>query len=291
MYCEFFGFREKPFTITPNPNFIYLSAIHREAFAHLLYGIDSHAGFIALTGEVGTGKTTVLRTLLSQLDPERYRCALIFNPCLSGEQLLANICREFGVAAAERDCFGYLDALNRYLLEQNAAGRTVALVIDEAQNLTPDVLEQVRLISNLETERDKLIQIVLAGQPELNDVLGRHDLRQLNQRITVRCRLAPMKLHDTGDYISHRLKVSGSRIPGLFSSGAVKRIYRFSGGVPRLINLACEQALVMAWTRESLAVTTAIAAQVIAGSEAGCGGRSAWGRIRSWLFAGKRRQI
>lgn len=287
MYCEFFGFREKPFTITPNPNFIYLSAIHREAFAHLLYGIDSHAGFIALTGEVGTGKTTVLRTLLAQLDPERYRCALIFNPCLSGEQLLANICREFGVVAAERNSFGYLDALNRYLLEQNAAGRTVALVIDEAQNLAPEVLEQVRLISNLETERDKLIQVVLAGQPELDELLKRRDLRQLSQRITVRCRLAPMKLHETGDYIAHRLKVSGSRIPGLFSSGAVKRIYRFSRGIPRLINVACEQALVMAWTRESLTVTPAIAAQVIAGVEPDSPRRGFCRRLLKTLFTGR----
>lgn len=287
MYCEFFGFREKPFTITPNPNFIFLSCIHREAFAHLLYGIDGHAGFIALTGEVGTGKTTVLRTLLSQLSPEKYRSALIFNPCLSGEQLLANICREFGIESAERNRFGYLDALNRYLLEQNAAGCTVVLVIDEAQNLAPDVLEQVRMISNLETERDKLIQIILAGQPELNDVLNRHDLRQLSQRITVRCRLTPMKLNDTGDYISHRLKISGNRIPGIFSSGAVKQIYRFSKGIPRLINVACEQALVMAWTQESLTVTPSIAAQVIAAVKPDSVRIGVWGRISSWLFTGK----
>lgn len=291
MYCEFFGFREKPFTITPNPDFIYLSGIHREAFAHLLYGIDSHAGFIALTGEVGTGKTTVLRTLLSQLDPDKYRSALIFNPCLSRGQLLANVCREFGITEGKKGGFAYLDALNRYLLEQNSAGRTVVLVIDEAQNLKPDVLEQIRLLSNLETERDKLIQIILAGQPELEDVLSRHDLRQLNQRITVRCRLTPMELHDTGDYISHRLKVSGNRIPGLFSSGAVKRIYRFSRGIPRLINVACEQALIMAWTRESLTVTPSMAAQVMAQviTEAGQdpSRHGFWRRISRWLFAGK----
>jgi len=288
MYCQFFGFNEKPFTITPNPNFLYLSGIHREAFAHLLYGIDSHAGFIALTGEVGTGKTTVLRTLLSQLNTEKYRSALIFNPCVSAEQLLANICREFGCESSGPNGYGFLDDLNRYLLEQNAAGRTVVLVIDEAQNLTPDVMEQVRLISNLETERDKLIQIILAGQPELNDVLNRHDLRQLSQRITVRCRLAPMKLNDTHDYISHRLKVSGSRIPGLFTSGAVKQIYRFSRGIPRLINVACDQALVLAWTRESLAVTPSIAAQVIAESRTVSGARSRIiNRIFNWLFAGK----
>src|SRR6185369_7427382 len=243
MYCDFFGFSEKPFTITPNPHFVFLSGIHREAFARLLYGVDSHAGFIALTGEVGTGKTTMLRTLLAQLDPEKYRTALIFNPCMSGEQLLASICREFGIEAGERNRFGYLDELNRFLIDQHGI-RTVVLVIDEAQNLAPEVLELVRLISNLETERDKLIQIILAGQPELNGILRRHDLRQLNQRITVRCQLTPMTQDDTAQYITHRLKISGSRIPDIFSRAAIRRIYRFSHGIPRLINVACEQALV-----------------------------------------------
>jgi general secretion pathway protein A len=287
MYCDFFGFSEKPFTITPNPQFIYLSEQHREAFAHLLYGIDNHAGFIAMTGEVGTGKTTVLRTLLTQLDAEKYRSALIFNPCRSGEQLLASICREFGVTPDERNGYGYLDALNLFLLDQHTAGRTVVLVIDEAQNLTPDVLEQVRMISNLETVHNKLIQIILAGQPELNVVLNRHDLRQLSQRITVRCHLTPMDMRDTAEYIRHRLKVSGYRIPGLFSSGAVKRIYRFSRGVPRLVNIVCEQALVMAWTLENSSVTPAIAARVIEGAGHRSGSRSIWQRIHGWLWAGR----
>jgi len=287
MYCDFFGFSEKPFTITPNPQFIYLSEQHREAFAHLLYGIDSHAGFIAMTGEVGTGKTTVLRTLLTQLDPERYRSALIFNPCRSGEQLMASICREFGVTPDERNTYGCLDALNLFLLDQHAAGRTVVLVVDEAQNLTPDVLEQVRMISNLETVHSKLIQIILAGQPELNDVLNRHDLRQLSQRITVRCHLTPMSMRDTAEYIRHRLKVSGYRVPGLFSSGAVKRIYRFSRGVPRLVNIVCEQALVMAWTQEKSCVTPAIAARVIEGAGHWPARRSIWQRIHGWLWAGR----
>jgi len=287
MYCDFFGFSEKPFTITPNPQFIYLSGNHREAFAHLVYGIDSHAGFIAMTGEVGTGKTTVLRTLLTQLDPEKYRSALIFNPCLSGEQLLASICREFGLDADGHNRIGWLDILNHFLLEQHAAGKTVVLVIDEAQNLTPDVLEQVRLISNLETERDKLIQIILAGQPELNDVLNRHDLRQLSQRIAVRCRLTPMSKLDTGDYIRHRLKVSGCRMPGLFTSGAVKRIYRFSRGVPRLINIVCEQALVMAWTQESNIVTQAIASRIIMEAQPSPTRRGVWQRIHGWLWSGR----
>ncbi len=291
MYCEFFGFSEKPFTITPNPHFVFLSTVHREAFARLLYGVDNHAGFIALTGEVGTGKTTMLRTLLAQLDPEKYRSALIFNPCMSAEQLLAAICREFGVDPGEKNRFSYLDALNSFLIEQNSAGRTVILVIDEAQNLDADVLEQVRMISNLETERDKLIQIILAGQPELNDILRQYDLRQLNQRITVRCRLTPMKLDDTVSYINHRLKISGSRIPDIFSASAVKRIYRFSQGIPRLINVACEQALVMAWTMETRSVSPAIAAEVIAELQPVDEYEGVWDglwyRISRWLFAGK----
>ncbi len=287
MYCDFFGFSEKPFTITPNPRFVFLSSIHREAFARLLYGVDSHAGFIALTGEVGTGKTTMLRTLLTQLDPEKYTSALIFNPCMSGEQLLAAICREFGVEGGEQNRSGYLDALNRFLIEEHSAGRTVVLVIDEAQNLEPDVLEQVRMISNLETERDKLIQIILAGQPELNGILRRHDLRQLNQRITVRCRLTPMKLDDTTHYINHRINISGSRIPEIFSPAAVRRIYRFSHGIPRLINVACEQALVMAWTQEIRSVSPSIAAEVISELQPVDEREGLWYRISRWLFAGK----
>ena len=287
MYCDFFGISEKPFTITPNPHFIYLSGNHREAFARLMYGIDSHAGFIAMTGEVGTGKTTVLRTLLTQLDPNKYRSALIFNPCLSGEQLLASICREFNIEPDERTGLGCLDALNLFLLDQHADGKTVVLVIDEAQNLAPEVLEQVRMISNLETVHNKLIQIILAGQPELNDVLGRHDLRQLSQRIAVRCRLTPMSRRDTGEYIRHRLKVSGCRIQGLFSGGAVRRIYKFSGGVPRLINIACEQALVMAWTQERDTVTAAIAARVISEARPAIERRSVWQRLHGWLWTGR----
>ncbi|MDD2853307.1 MAG: AAA family ATPase [Desulfuromonadaceae bacterium] len=287
MYCDFFGFSEKPFTITPNPHFVFLSSVHREAYARLLYGVDSHAGFISLTGEVGTGKTTMLRTLLSQLASDNYASALIFNPTMSAEQLLSAVCREFGVESDQQDRVGYLDALYRYLIEQNSSGRTVVLVIDEAQNLEPDVLEQVRLISNLETERDKLIQIILAGQPELNDVLGRHDLRQLNQRISVRCALTPMALDDTTRYINHRLRISGSRIPDLFSRGAIRRIYRFSHGTPRLINIVCEQALVMAWTREVAAVSSGFAAEVIRELHPAAERRGFWQSLMQWFTIGR----
>jgi len=282
MYCDFFGFNEKPFTITPNPHFVFLSSIHREAFARLLYGVDSHAGFIALTGEVGTGKTTMLRTLMSHLDQQKYCSAFVFNSHLSRVQLLASICSEFEVEPKQKNAAGYLEALNEFLLERNREGKTVVLVIDEAQVLRPDVLEQIRMISNLETERDKLIQIILAGQPELNSILGRHDLRQLNQRITMRCQLVPMDHADTAEYIRHRVKLAGSRIPELFSKGAVNRIFKFSKGYPRLINVVCEQALVMAWTEESYWITPQIAARVIAEAGTPFGKFPWWDSIRRW---------
>ncbi len=289
MYCDFFGLSEKPFTITPNPHFMYLSNIHREAFARLLYGVDSHAGFISLTGEVGTGKTTMLRTLMEHLRQEKYRNALILNSHLTRVQLLSNICSEFEIPVKQKSSAGYLNALNRFLLEQNSQGRTVVLVIDEAQNLKPDVLEQVRLISNLETETDKLIQIILAGQPEFDDILNRHDLRQLNQRITIRCNLAPMDYVDTAEYIRHRLRLAGGRNPELFSKDAINKIFRFSKGVPRLINVVCEQALVMAWTEETHAVSRSTAATVIAEARTACRHGGAWERIADWFRKGKQR--
>ena len=255
MYSSFFGFKEKPFTITPNPRFIFLSKNHKEAFAHLLYGIDSHAGFIELTGEVGTGKTTVLRSLLSQLDSDSYRTALIFNPSLSAIELLQNINHEYGIPCEEQKNSALLHSLNQFLLQQNSEERTIVLVIDEAQNLDPPVLEQIRLISNLETEKDKLIQIVLVGQPELREKLKKSELRQLSQRITVRYHLCPMDFEDTVDYIEHRLEVAAGQCIEVFSPGALKRIFRFSGGLPRLINVACDRALLIAYTKGSREVT------------------------------------
>lgn len=278
MYCDFYGFREKPFNITPDPGFIFLSAQHNEAFAHLLYGIDGHVGFIALTGEVGAGKTTVIRTLLGQLEPERYRTALIFNPCLSSLGLMQTINREFGLAGTHGDTAELLAELNRFLLVENAAGRTVVLVVDEAQNLAPAVLEQIRLISNLETERDKLIQIVLVGQPELRELLTRTELRQLGQRIGVNYHLCPMSLADTRNYIQHRLEVAGRRDPGLFAAGAVQTIFRFSGGLPRLINLACDRTLLLGYTKEKTTVSAAMAATAITDIKLVEKRRTSWSR-------------
>jgi general secretion pathway protein A len=264
MYCDHFGFREKPFTITPNPRFIFISKNHREAFAHLLYGIDNHAGFVELTGEVGTGKTTVLRTLLSQLDDDSHRIALIFNPVLSPVELLRSVNREFGLPWEGLDRAELLDTLNRYLLAENRKGHTVALVIDEAQNLDPAALEQIRLISNLETETDKLIQIILAGQPELDSLLQKPELRQLGQRITVRYSLSSMDYEDTRAYIEHRIEVAGGRGATLFKPAAIKRIYSATGGVPRLINIICDRALLIAYTEEHRTVSDRIAARAIA---------------------------
>ena len=258
MYAKYFGFSEKPFTLTPNPRFMYLSNNHKEAFAHLLYGINNHYGFIELVGEVGTGKTTILRTLLAQLNDENYRTALIFNPCLTGVELLRSINNEFGLPSTSEYSNELLAELNRFLLTESEKGRTVVLVIDEAQNLQRDVLEQIRLISNLETENDKLIQIILVGQPELEIILERPDLRQLNQRIAVRYKLKSMSRNETRSYIKHRMEVAGETGGVTFTTAAYKLIYMYSRGVPRMVNLLCDRALIIAYGDERRLVTSTI---------------------------------
>ena len=263
MYCEFFGFKENPFKITPDPRYMFLSQHHREAFAHLLYGIQQHSGFTEIIGEVGSGKTTILRALLNELDDQQYKTALIFNPCLSAKELLSSINREYGLPADNLSTAMLLDELNRFLLRENSAGRTVVLVIDEAQNLDPQVLEQIRLISNLETESDKLIQIVLAGQPELGDLLADPRLRQLSQRITVRYQLLPMNYDDTCAYITHRMELAGGWKAATFEMAAVKKIFKYSGGLPRLINVTCDRALLVGFTEESRTITSAMTSQAI----------------------------
>jgi general secretion pathway protein A len=258
MYTKYFGFNEKPFTLTPNPRFIFLSKNHKEAFAHLLYGINNHYGFIELTGEVGTGKTTVLRTLLGQLQDDSYRTALIFSPCLTGVELLRSINTEFGLESKSEYANELLAELNRFLLAETATGQTVVLVIDEAQNLQPDVLEQIRLISNLETENDKLIQIVLSGQPELEALLGRPDLRQLNQRIAVRYKLRSLGMDETRSYIRQRMEVAGDTGGVSFSNSSISWIYLCTRGVPRMINILCDRALLIAYGDERRRITSVI---------------------------------
>ncbi len=244
MYTEFYGLSEKPFALVPDPRFLFLGASHHEALAHLLYGIEEGEGFIEVIGQVGTGKTTLCRTLVDRVGPE-VDLAYIFNPSFSETELLAAINREFGLPSAGRSPAELVDELNRHLLARKAKGRRALLIIDEAQNIEPRVLEQIRLISNLETEREKLIQIVLIGQPELDELLERTDLRQLRQRITVRWSLEPFSAQETAAYLEHRLKIAGATGASPFSASAVRRIHRASGGVPRLINALADRTLLI----------------------------------------------
>lgn len=255
MYESFYGLRVKPFNLTPNPDFLYLSKTHREVYAHLLYGIRNRAGFIEVTGEVGTGKTTILRSFLNDLDPDTYLVSMIFNPKLTSIELLRAVNREFGVSDQAGTSSQLVDALNQFLLDENRAGRVPVLIIDEAQNLSGDVLEQIRLLSNLETETTKLIQIVLAGQPELALVLSRPELRQLDQRIAVRYHLASLDLSETCDYVRHRLMVAGRPDGEIFAPRSLKLIHRLSGGVPRLINVLCDRSLLVGFSEETGRIT------------------------------------
>jgi general secretion pathway protein A len=251
MYKSFFGLTEKPFAITPDPRYLYLSERHAEAFAHLAYGITEAGGFIQLTGEVGTGKTTVLRSLLQQLPPH-CDVALILNPRVTPAELLLCICDELHVqvpAAAAGSVKSLVDLLTHFLLDAHGRARRVVLMVDEAQNLSPDVLEQVRLLTNLETATQKLLQIILIGQPELRAVLSRPELRQLAQRVTGRYHLEALRRLETLAYIRHRLRVAGATSE-LFTPGALREIHRLAGGVPRIINVIADRALLGAYTRE-----------------------------------------
>ena len=243
MYLDHYGLLEAPFSIAPDPRYLYMSELHREALAHLLYGMESDGAFILLTGDVGTGKTTVSRCLLEQV-PDNTNLALVLNPKLSSIELLQVICDELriGYEKADLTVKTLVDYLNRYLLEAHARGKKTVVLIEEAQNLDLDVLEQLRLLTNLETNERKLMQVILLGQPEFLDVLDRPELSQLAQRITARFHLSPLKLSEVEEYVSHRLAIAGCRRP-LFARGVIKLLYKYSGGVPRLINVICDRAL------------------------------------------------
>jgi general secretion pathway protein A len=230
MYNQFYGFREPPFNITPDPRFLFFSDRHREAYNHILFGLRERKGFIQITGEVGAGKTTLCR-------------ALILNPCLNPEQLLRSILKELGLQPGDADRAACLEMLNAFLLEQLALGNDVVLLIDEAQDLDAELLEQIRLLSNLETDQRKLLQIVLVGQPELRDKLNERGLRQLRQRITVRYHLTPLSRPEVEHYIHHRLQVVGANGRPAFTPWAVRSVFRYSGGIPRLVNAVCDKAL------------------------------------------------
>jgi len=263
MYEAFYGLREKPFNLTPDPKYLYLSDKHKEAFAHLLFGIKNRSGFVMLTGEIGTGKTTICRNLLNQLDSDT-EVAFIFNPFLSPVELLRKINSEFGIDTRADNLLGLTEELNIHLLNAGARGKNCVLVIDEAQNLDPVVLEQIRLLSNLETETNKLLQIVLIGQPELGEKLALHELRQLNQRITARYHLKPLNAKETLQYIAYRLHVAGGRKGGVsFAKNAIAAVYKFSKGTPRVINAVCDRALLIGYTREERTITAAIVRQAV----------------------------
>ena len=258
MYSEYFGLKEASFSITPDPHYLYLSPRHREALAHLLYGAEGNGGFVQLTGEVGTGKTTICRAFMEQI-PDKVDLALILNPALTVVELLQAICQEFHIPGVQGETsrMHLVDKLNRYLLQAHANGRRPVLMIDEAQNLSADVLEQLRLLTNLETSKHKLLQIFLIGQPELQDMLQRKELRQLAQRITARYHLTPLNEAETADYVKHRLAVAEVKRP-IFSRAALRQVHKLSGGVPRLINLLCDRALLGAFATHKQTVNTAI---------------------------------
>lgn len=264
MYTSFFGFKENPFNLTPDPRYLFLSRYHKEALDHLLYGINERKGFIAITGGIGTGKTTLCRAFLSHLDTST-KSALIFNSFISDSELLKAINQEFGVemgpgAESKKD---YIDALNHFLLETFSKSNNAVLLIDEAQNLSHSVLEQIRMLSNLETEREKLIQIILVGQPELKEILVAPSLKQLDERITVRYDLKPLDSGDIKGYVEHRLVVAGGKGDLRFAKGALKKIFSYSQGNPRRINAVCDRALLIAYAMEKLTVSERMVAKAI----------------------------
>lgn len=250
MYEKYFGLKEKPFRITPDPRFLYLSEKHGEALDHLIYGIRQGEGFMVITGDVGTGKTTVVRSLLEQLDGQQIKTAVVLNPLLDLEELLKTVLEDFGLSPRGNHRKELIDQLNSFLLSLNREGKQAVVIIDEAQNLTPQLLEELRSLSNLETDQEKLLQIVLVGQLELWKQLNRPELRQLQQRISVRYRIGPLSFQETKAYIAHRLQVAGAGEAIIFSGRALRRIYRLSGGIPRLINLICDRTLLVLFTEQ-----------------------------------------
>jgi general secretion pathway protein A len=276
VYEQFYGLREKPFNMTPDPEFLFFTEKHKEAFAHLVYGIRERRGFIEITGEVGAGKTTLCRALLNEFDTDT-KIALILNPFLTDIELLRAINEELYIDSSGETTKELLDTLNKYLIDQHAAGRNVVLLIDESQNLPIQTLEQIRIISNLETVKAKLIQIVLVGQPELRQLLSKPELRQLNQRITVRYHISPLSRRETDDYIYHRLKVAGDQGGITFSKEAIDLIFKITSGVPRMINILCDHALLSGFVFERFDIDEELikkARREIEGKEFGKGG--AW---------------
>lgn len=256
MYLEYFGLREKPFSITADPAFLYLSPQHQEAMSHMLYGIQERKGFVEITGEVGTGKTTLCKAVLRQLESDT-RTALILNSNLSELQLLQTMIQDFGMNPMKHDRFSLFNQLNQFLLEQAEEGKNIVVLIDEAQNLSTRLLEQIRMLSNLETDKDKLIQIVLIGQPQLRDKLNRPDLEQLKQRIAVRCIINPLKEADVANYVNHRVRTAGNETIS-WTDSSIQRIHGLSKGIPRMINQICDRCLLAGYIYKSHEITPEI---------------------------------
>jgi len=249
MYLQFYGLKEKPFSVTADPGFLYLSKKHKEAICHMQYGIQERMGFMEITGEIGAGKTTVCKALLNQLD-QHTKTAFILNGNLSETQLLQAIIEDFGIQVKNKNKITMLNELNKFLLEQLGHKNNAVLIIDEAQNLKPSLLEHIRLLSNLETEKEKLLQIILVGQPELKEKLASRELKQLKQRIAIRYHISPLSGNEAGHYIAHRLHVAGSDNGEIFQKDALEEIFKFSGGIPRLINILCDKSLLAGYTAD-----------------------------------------
>lgn len=292
MYLSFYGLREKPFSTTPDPKFLYLTPGHREALAQLLYGVQEHKGFLVLTGKVGTGKTTLLHTLRQRLNGTT-AVSFVFNSTLSFDDLLEYMLADFGVAKAGRSRARRLIALNTFLTERRRVGQNTVLILDEAQNLEPPTLEQVRLLSNFETPTDKLLQILLVGQPELKAKLQRPELFQLKQRIGLRCTIRPLTPEETREYIRSRLRIAGARDVGLFTDRAVGRIAHYAGGIPRLVNILCDHCLLFGYADQTRRIDEEMVDAAIAYLEGGIeprrrkgsGAGPAWPAVRGGLGA------
>jgi general secretion pathway protein A len=254
MYKKFFGFKENPFNVTSDPNFLFLSRVHKDALSHLLYGIKERKGFLEITGEIGAGKTTLCRALLTQLD-KNTKTAFIFNSTLPEMQLLQCIVDDFGLPSEKKNKVSLLRQLNNFLIGELSRGNNVVLIIDEAQNLKPAMLEEIRMLSNLETDKEKLFQIILVGQPELKNKIDSPNLKQLKQRIAVRFHITALEKDEVTAYIIHRLAVAGSNGQVRFNPETMERIYAYSGGIPRIINMVCDKALLAAFVAETRDIT------------------------------------
>ena len=278
MYLNFYGLREAPFAPTPDPKFLFQSARHREALAQLIYGVRERKGFIVLTGEIGTGKTTLLRTLLERLD-EQTHVAYVHNSALEIEGLLEYVLHDWGVKSMGTTHASRLVELNEFLIDQHRRGGSPVLVIDEAQNLSVETLEAVRLLSNFETTSQKLMQILLVGQPELRDKLNLPELRQLKQRIGLRCHIAALSPEETRQYIRHRLRIAGATDAGIFSDAAIQKIQEYSQGTPRVINIVCDHCLLSGYADSKRRIDAAIVQEAVEYLEEG--ERREWKRRRS----------